>query len=243
MIVALRQEIFICNMMSRPVGPIADYWSFDFSVEPASDVIWAYRIIAHAARATNFAYGEEPKTVQRWDELWKSLCEWEKCKPVSLNPIYTYHSIDGESGPDNRDEAYNEAVPKHPLYTIHYTYDCPIAAQQYYQLCRILLLAHDPRMPSLGIGRAEFRHRCDEGIRNAVRNICSIAISNPEYKPSTLTAGTAIAMCGELFSDPDETRQFWQILVEAEQHLGWPHLKVSRKLRAFWGLDHDGVDL
>lgn len=246
MIVALRQEIFVGNMTKRAVEPISAYCNIDRSMNPATDAMWTYRIIAHAARVTNFAYGSGPKDILEWDQLWQYVHDWEHHKPSSFLPIHysykrdlwTFTTVgyqDSNTGSRMEEENQGDAFP-----VIYYTYDCPIGGQQYLQLCRILLLAYNPRMPTLGIGRAQYLEQQEEEIRGAARIICGISQSNPEYMPARLTAGLAIALCGELFTDPTETTALLRLVSEAELHLGWPGLKVSHQLRTFWNL-HDYV--
>lgn len=243
MIVALRQEIFVGNMTKRAVEPIAAYCNIDRSMDPATDAMWTYRIIAHAARVTNFAYGNGPKNVLEWDQLWQYIYDWEHHKPDSFLPVYysynrdlwTFTAGNQDGNTSSSMEAQGSVLP-----VVYYTYDCPIGGQQYLQLCRILLLAHDPRMPTLGMGRAHYLERQEEEMRGAVRIICGISQSNPEHMPARLTAGLAIALCGELFNDPAETKLLLRLVSEAELHLGWPCLKVSYRLRTFWNL-HDYI--
>ncbi|KAL7940587.1 hypothetical protein V8C42DRAFT_224152 [Trichoderma barbatum] len=240
MVVALRQEIFVANMTERAVEPIATYFNSNWSLEPATDATWTHRIIVHAALVTNFAYGSDTKDVSQWDRLWQYVHNWEQRKPNSFLPMYyAYKKELWTFKPGGQKISIGgRGSTTCILPTIHYTYDCPIAGQQYLQLCRILLLAHDPRMPFLGMGRAQYLRNREEETRDAVRIICGISISNTEYMPARLTAGLSVAMCGELFTDPAETKELLRIVSDAELHLGWPSLKVSNRLRAFWGL-HD----
>ncbi|OJJ94713.1 hypothetical protein ASPACDRAFT_64991 [Aspergillus aculeatus ATCC 16872] len=219
MIVALRQEIFIGNM----------------------DATWTYRMIAHAARVTTFVYGNGPKDKLEWDRLWQYVLDWEQHKPDAFQPIHYSHRTQlwtFRFRPETPEDAPSASADRDSILpVIYYTSDCPIAGQQYLQLSRILLLAHDPRLPSLGMGRARYLQKQEEEMRNAVRIICGIAMSDAEYMPARLTAGLAIAVGGELFDDPEETRELMHLVAEAELHVGWPCLKVSHRLRAFWGLE------
>lgn len=241
MIVALRQEIVIGNMVKRAVEPSLASCNANWSLAPADDATWTYRMIAHAARVTTFAYGDGPKDKLEWDRLWQYVLDWEQRKPDSFQPIHYSHRTQlwtFRLRPENPGDAPSASANRDSLLpVIYYTYDCPIAGQQYLQLSRILLLAHDPRLPSLGMGRAQYLQKQEEEMRNAVRVICGIAMSNPEYMPAKLTAGLAIALGGELFDDPEETRELMHLVAEAELHVGWPCLKVSHRLRAFWGLE------
>jgi len=103
-------------------------------------------------------------------------------------------------------------------------------------LCRILLLAHDPTVPSIGLDRKIRIEHTDDQIREQVRFLCGIAISNRKHVPAMFTAGSAIAMCGERFTDPVEQKVLLDILVEAEAHVAWPSLRFQQILRGLWGL-------
>lgn len=212
--------------MNRPVQLVADHCNIDMSLEPAPDAMWVRRIIAHAAIITNFAYGTGTNDSQKWDELWSYALSWDKHKPDSFRPMYCSWLGSSNHRQAASSSSSNGCISSLPI--IYYTSDCAVAAQQNFQLCRILLLANNPRARALGLGRAQYVESQEDEIRSAVRIICGISKANPEYIPARLTAGLAIAMCGELFAERSETVELLQILSEAELHLGWPCLKVSR---------------
>ena len=216
MIVALRQEIFVANLTQRPMELIIEHCNINHELEPASDPMWTYRIIAHTAKITNFVYTSTTRPAEQFDQLTRYLVDWRRAKPHSFNPIYQTHSSP-------------ESFP-----TLWYACDYHVAAEQYSCLCEILLRACEPTPPFLGVGRAESQRRRDEESRIAVRRICGIALTNREYFPALLTAGMSIAMCGELFVDIRDTEVLLSVLEEAESHLGWPSLKVKERLRSFW---------
>ncbi|KAK2596324.1 hypothetical protein N8I77_013220 [Diaporthe amygdali] len=234
MIVALRQEIFIANMTKQPVQPIIGYCSIDETLQPASDAMWAYRMIAHAARVTTFVHSTGGHDAEEWAKLWEYLRDWDRCKPDSFIPMY--QSSTTRSPEPSTGEA--SSFPR-----IYYTYDCPAAAQQYLQICRILLMGCIPPTCTLySDEEAECPGSREDKIREAVRIICGISISNPEYVPARLTAGLAVALCGQHFTCPSETKELLRIVSEAELHLGWPCLKVSLTLRDIWGLHEFTLD-
>lgn len=240
MIVVLRQEIFVANMKRRPVEHITEYCRIESSLEPASEAVWAHRMIFYTARVTSFVYGDGTSTTRDWDCFFKYLDDWEERKPASFQPI-NFACTEPSSActinePCESCGTRRALLPKSKFPAIYYTYDCPVAAQQYRQLSRILLLAHNPRVAALGLGRSSCLQGQESEIRQSVRIICGIAKSNLEYMPASLTAGLTIAMCGELFSDPAEVAELFQMVSEAELHLGWPSLKVRDRLKAFWGL-------
>jgi hypothetical protein len=69
------------------------------------------------------------------------------------------------------------------------------AGHHYLAMSRILLLAHDPRVPSLGLDRTKALRERDEMIKELVWRICGIACSNSHFKLIVFSAHVAIAMC------------------------------------------------
>ncbi|KAJ5280784.1 hypothetical protein N7478_006156 [Penicillium angulare] len=220
-LVTLRQEIFISNLTQQPMGSIAEHCNIDTSLSPTSDPMWAYRAIALSAKVTDFAYGDnESRTQHKWQALMQYLNEWESLRPPSFEPIF---------------REYERSSSK-PFPRLQFCNDYHVAASQYSELSRILLLASDPsickiRIRILGQGRNH-----DDAIRESVRLICGVALANRQYMPARSTAGLAISMCGELFHDPIETGVLLELLTDAESHLGWPSLKVKDDLKQLWGL-------
>lgn len=220
MAIVLRQEIHVANLTKRPVELDGADCGISDSLEPASDITWTWRIMSHTAKATNYAYGGEPRSETRWDELWGYLEEWSSRKPASLDVL---NVIDDTIAHDAR-----------PFPELFFVNECAIASRQYAEICKIILLGHDPRRPALGLGRTRYLRTQENRIREAVRTTCGICLSNPEYAPTKVLAALSIAIAGELFTDPIETSQFLDIIAEAEMHVGWPCLKVSPYLKDFW---------
>lgn len=230
MAIVLRQEIYVANMTKRPVELSGLDCGIEDSLDPAHNVVWPCRIMSHAARATNFAYSSETRTPELWDQLWEYLEEWDRAKPASFEPL----NQTCRDGPSDDDTNGDRGAPKFP--EVYYVSGCAIASRQYMELCRIILLAHDPRAPSLGIGRMSYMRTQEHQVREAVRVICGIWLSNQGFVPARVTAGLVIGMTGELFTDPLETRRLFEILVEAENHVGWQRIKASPFLRDFWAI-------
>ncbi|KAJ3534187.1 hypothetical protein NM208_g7649 [Fusarium decemcellulare] len=220
MAIVLRQEIYVANMTKRPVELNGYDCGIDDSFDTASDVTWMLRIMSHAARVTSFAYKIESRTDAIWDRHLAYLEEWEQKKPVS------FLSLNGEyPSREKRDSSFP---------SLYYYNDCAIAARQYFEICKIILLASDPRVPALGIGRRKYMALQEEHMRNGTRTICGIWLSNQRYVSARSLAGLAIAMTGELFTDPPEIKQLLEIIDEAERHVAWPELKAGPQLRDFW---------
>ncbi|TVY13716.1 hypothetical protein LARI1_G008533 [Lachnellula arida] len=215
LVVGLRQDIFISFTTQRPLRPLAGYCHIDRSLSAADDWTWAHRIIAHTADILNYCYGNKPRGVEAWKALNSYTDEWESLKPASFTPI--------------------KDVIAEPS---------KVAGNQYLGICRILLLSYNPQTPQLGIERKTADREqglltslfLKENIKNQVSFICGIAISNRQFLPAMFTAGMAIAMCGERFTDPVEQHSLLDILVEAEGHVAWPSLKFQDTMKSYWGI-------
>ncbi|KAF2142693.1 uncharacterized protein K452DRAFT_270538 [Aplosporella prunicola CBS 121167] len=216
--VALRQEIFISFLTRTPIPPLADYLNIDRTTSPTDDYTWAVRMIAFTADVLSFCYGHSGRDTGSWQRLNDYLEEWTRCKPQSFRPIHYERKGCGY-------------FPK-----IWFANDCHIGAQLYSDVCRILLLVHDPRMPSLGLDRSIAMKRVDNRVRHYVRRMCGVAISHPQVQPAASVTGMVIAMCGDRFSEKDEQQQLLHILKQSEAHLTWPHLKTHERLSQYWGL-------
>lgn len=238
MAIVLRQEIHIANVTKRPVELMGDDCGIDDTLEPASDAMWVYRIMLHTAKCTNFAYGNEPRTETLWDHLWQYLDDWEDAKPPSFCPLNHTGGENPVEGSISSSPSMSQQAGRTGRFPIlYYVYDRSVASRQYMEICRILLVAHDPRAPSLGLGRAKYIRDQEDKIRQAVRTVCGIWLSNPEYTPARALAGLAIGMAGELFTNALETTQLLEIITEAESHVGWPCLKISPRLKSFWEME------
>jgi hypothetical protein len=241
MAVAMRQELYIANIIRQPMEIAGHHCGVDGSLGPAPDFMWALRITSHTVRVTNYAYGSHYQSQEHWNQLWLYLDDWDMGKPSSFNPL---NRVDGASTPPNAssDSSSGTGVATGKFPELYYMSDAPIAARQYLEICKILLLAHDPRVSPLGLGRTASLAAQEENIRESVRIMVGICLSNPEYTAATILAGLAVGMAGELFTEPDEISQLAGIASRAESHIGWPGLKVSQRLEEFWAVNAPSVD-
>lgn len=237
MAVAMRQELYIANITQRPMEIAGHHCGVDESLEPAPDFMWALRITSHTVRVTNYVYGRDPRSAEQWEQLWQYLDDWERSKPASFNPLNRVGtgSCPQEISSDSSIRGIKVAAGMFP--ETYYMSDPPIAARQYLEICKILLLAHDPRVSTLGLGRTASLIAREETIRESVRLIVGISLSNPEYTAAKILAGLSVGMTGELFTEPDEISQLLSIVSQAEMHIGWPGLRVSQRLKDFWAVN------
>ncbi|KAF9892153.1 hypothetical protein FE257_002559 [Aspergillus nanangensis] len=222
-LVVLRSETYVANMTQRPIGNLVDHCNIDTSLGPASEGMWALRAIAHAAKATDFAYGDDDDAASskaRWESLMQYVDDWERLCPPSFQPMYARPQISASN----------------PFPHMWYANDYHVAARQHIELARVLLLASNAQSCLARIRQRRMGQSNDECIRDSVRIICGVCMSNPEFVPAQISAGLVIAICGELFDDPTETKILFQVLSDAESHLGWPCLKAKEYLRGLWHL-------
>lgn len=234
MAIVFRQEIYVSLITKIPIELTGADCGIEDSLAPASDSTWLCRMMSHTAKITNYAYSGQPRTEALWDQYWHYLEEWDAAKPASFCPL-------NDIGLGWRDEDMprcnrEQATGSGTFPQIYYSHDFAGSAQQYAEICKVLLLAHDPRMPGLGFGRAQFIQAQEEKIRTAVRRVCGIWLSNPEFILNRVPACLAIAMTGELFTCASEAerRQLLDIITQAEAHLGWPCLRVGPRLISIW---------
>ncbi|KAM0545315.1 hypothetical protein ACHAPJ_011387 [Fusarium lateritium] len=218
LLIAIRQEIFISFNTRKPPQPLAQRCGIVKSIDPADDYTWAWRIIIHTEAVLSSVYGETTQSIEEWDELSRYLDDWERYRPPSFNPVWSS---------EGSDRFFPEVI---------FANDFHVAGQQYADICRILLVAHDPRILSLGLDRLEFSRSLDVKIRQLVRNLCGIATSNTKHQPALFTAGMAVAACGDWFTSREEQEQLIEVVRAAEAHMGWAFLKQQERLCELWGL-------
>ncbi|OJD32327.1 arca-like protein [Diplodia corticola] len=149
LLVTLRQEIFISFLTRTPVQPLANFLHLDRTTAPADDDTWAARVIALSADIVTFCYGPGGRSAEEWQRLHDHLERWEREKPLWFRPVL--YVKEGDSGG--------------PFPKIWFSNDSHIGAQLYSDVCRILLLVHDPSLPALGLDREIAVRHMDERVR------------------------------------------------------------------------------
>lgn len=91
-------------------------------------------------------------------------------------------------------------------------------------------------------------------IKDHVKRICGIALSNTHCIPAMFTASMVISICtfgdfpltafsltkpkfvsgGDLFMDPDEQKKMLDVLVRTDVELAWPTVSAQDYLRHSW---------
>lgn len=213
--VVLRQEIVVAFRSQKPVQLLREYVEVDRAMNGQDDWTLAFHAIVLCAEILNYCYGEQPRTVEEWDEYERRARDWMASRSASFKPLHriqprsSVHQVFPEiwllndchgmsSSQEKRKRVFSQS---HPI----------VAAYQHYLICQVLLVAHNPRTPQLGPGRIEAasvnevstlkvtaRFNADGPqriIKRHVEEICGIALANTHCIPSMFTASLVIATC------------------------------------------------
>ncbi len=132
----VRQEIYLAVLHQRSTTLCLDKINIDRSLEDAEDEVWMGRITLHLVDVLEFCFGPtniDTDVVQKYEGLVGYLTAWVASKPESFEPLFTQLPEDGEIFPE-----------------IVFLNNCAMAAWHCYHLTRMLLIAHNPRIPRMG---------------------------------------------------------------------------------------------
>lgn len=165
--VGLRQEIYVAFVNQRSTIPELGYCNIDRSLEAAPDHVWACRIVVLCADVIRYCFGGGDQATPTYNFLANSVAQWFDAKPASWTPVY--YRVPGEG----------EVFPE-----IWFVCDDIIVGMDHYYIARILLSAHNPKLPRLGPNRTAAIKATDEEIREHVKTLCGICLGNAELAPS-----------------------------------------------------------
>ena len=165
--VGLRQEIYVAFVNQRSIIPELSYCNIDRTLDAAPDHVWACRMVVLCADVIRYCFGEGDHSTSTYNWLATSLAQWYECKPASFTPLYYAEPMDGKVFPE-----------------VWYFADDIIVGTNHYHIAKILMCAHNPKVPRLGPNRAAMIKVTDEEIRDHVLTLCGICLSNSTLAPS-----------------------------------------------------------
>lgn len=167
--VALRQETHLAIIQQRPISFNLSQCDIDLTLASANEGTWAYRTIVHCASVIGFCFGGDRNLDRQfYDELIDYQAQWSKEKPRAFAPLYSGYSEDL----DNMlgfpyilylEDAHGKKKPIYSQECIESTIDVLlVTAAQYMTLTESLLVAHDPRLPRVGLKSKESSEKTKE---------------------------------------------------------------------------------
>ena len=165
--VGLRQEIYVAFVNQRSIIPALEHCNIDRSLEAADDHVWSCRMVALCADIIRYCFGEGDRSTSTYTWLADNVDQWYLTKPAAFTPVY------------HKDADHENVFPE-----IWFVGDEVCIGWQHYYISKILLSAHNPRVPRLGPSRAAALRVMDDEIKEAVKQLCGIAMSNLKTPPN-----------------------------------------------------------
>ncbi|KAH8204607.1 hypothetical protein TruAng_001236 [Truncatella angustata] len=198
--VALRQDIFMAFIHSRPVHPSLLNKNIAPVLEAvADDCSYANKVILHCAYCIQYCFGVQEQRPSLWTELNSYLEQWNENKPWCFQSMVPEEADGSKFFPD-----------------ITYISDEVLTGMQHYYLARLVLEAHNPETPRLGPARREALEAVNQRIKKLVRIICGSA------EARYVNAAISIVMAGDRFTDRLEQEVLYNLLVKIETQAAWP---------------------
>ena len=150
----LRQEIDSACSHQRTVRADLENCSFE-SLDHSLDVdIWLHRSLWICAQTLQWAYGDENSSA-RWRELCRLIEEWLDKRPSSFDPLFFRPRDPSQKiwfpeitfASDEHGESCLESVR---VNRITAEVEIEVVATHYLYLAKLLLTAHDPKIPRVG---------------------------------------------------------------------------------------------
>lgn len=216
--VALRQEIYVAFVTQRSITMAFESSAIDWSKEATGDHGWSCRMVALCADIIRFCFGSDDRSTTEYDNLSNLIEEWHSGKSQSFTAVYFRENDDDAVFPD-----------------IWLLGDEIILGWQHYYIGKLLLCAHNPRVPRLGPRAAFAVSQMDNEVRDYVRKLCGIAISNPDTAPNFTYASMAVAMAGDKFTERRDQEALLHVLKVCDSQYAIPTGHTHENLTAAWG--------
>ncbi|KAM0721298.1 hypothetical protein Q7P37_003586 [Cladosporium fusiforme] len=218
--VGLRQEIYVAFVNQRSIIPALEHCNIDRSFEAAPDDIWACRMVVLAADIIRYCFGEHDHPhSSTYTFLADCATQWFSSKPASFLPVFEKKASESEN-----------VFPE-----LHYVADDVVTGMQHYYLARILLVAHNPKIPRLGPLRTAALRAADAEVMEYIRILCGICASNPDSPPNFNYAAMAIVVAGDKFTLRREQKAVLEILETCDRKHAWMTGTVQANLKSSWG--------
>ncbi|KAH8166886.1 hypothetical protein CIB48_g1335 [Xylaria polymorpha] len=217
----IRQEIYLAILNERSTTLCLEKCNINLSLEDAEDEVWMGRITLHLVDVLEFCFGSreiDVHTVEKYERLVGYLAAWATSKPESFEPLFTKIPEDEEIFPE-----------------IIFLGDCAMAALHCYHLTRMLLIAHNPRVPRIGSSYMAALQSVDSEMKSDVQILCGIAKTPGKSYHACPPAVMGIVLAGDRFTDRREQQALFDFLVEVEKSHAWPTWSIQQEMKESWG--------
>ncbi|THY30910.1 hypothetical protein D6D01_03088, partial [Aureobasidium pullulans] len=216
--VGFRQEMVVAFINQRPIVPVLEHCNLDRSFSAADDCTWTNRIIVHCADVINHCFQNGSLDQQTYQALRDYGEAWMAHKPRSFNPIF-------QSQPSGMGSSFTKTW---------YAGDTIAKGIQHYHLSKILLVAHDPNIPRLGLQRKAFEQTVDDQLRTHARILCGIAQGGCKTAAIWVTTCMGISWCGDRFTSRAEQEELLEILRYTDRVHARHTLSTQKHLIQAW---------
>lgn len=212
----VREEVYLAIMYQRPPSPfrhssVPDLVGIRGGLAPADDYTWANRMLWHLLLVLQYCFNDDQDSAVSV-QLVSYAEAWVQARPASFSPIFV----------QERSSGLEEGGSRSMFPEIVLLNDSVVLGLQCYHVVRLLLIAHDPTMPRVGVRQRAAARSVDEALRSDAAIICGIANSIGDTNPAHLFACMAIALAGDRFDGKAELDILLDILKRTESKFGWP---------------------
>ncbi|CAD0029244.1 unnamed protein product, partial [Aureobasidium pullulans] len=164
------QEVYYAIANQKPTMLQFDRDESDAELEPTHEGAWANRMVMHCVGVVNYCFSPQRQDItSEYDVLLQYCRAWASSLPSSYRPIL--HQDQGQDTPFPEIAFLSSAV---------------VIGLQHHHLSSMLLCAHDPRIPRVGLARISASETVDDGLRNHARMVCGLAVSNGECRSALI---------------------------------------------------------
>ncbi|GLA46409.1 hypothetical protein AnigIFM63604_009882 [Aspergillus niger] len=215
--VGVRQEFHMAFTQQRPFRIPLDI--LDLYPAPgatSADYEWVNALLILAAHVIQFCFDEgASRSVVTYRELVRKRDDWVRTCPGSFEAVY---SDDGDGG----------GFPNR-----WYLDGCQIVAAQSLGFIRILLATYNPSL--LGVRMGRITMATEKEVKEAVWEVCGVAVSNRQSPAGMVIASFAVVVCAEWFDDRGEQERLREFVKEMRGECNyWPGVEMERRLERVW---------
>ncbi|OMP87947.1 hypothetical protein BK809_0008039 [Diplodia seriata] len=237
---AFRQELWLALHKRQPVTlsvrRVCGFENVDGDGEegfaPAPDWTWCQRAIAHCGDVLDCIFGGGDGGGGGGRRTWEGLvgenARWWKGVPCGFEPFFG--GFEGEGDGEGDGKGFPE---------LRFHLEWHVMGSAYAVLARLLLVVHDPTVPTIGPLRRQAIKEIDVSFaffsRRDVRILCGIGLSNDAVPPAILISCMAVTLFADRFTDQAEQERLYMVLLETERRHGWPTAKARAQLKELWG--------